>query len=94
MDTISIILFFRTKICWQIKVASQFTFSAVLDTVFMRCDHVMEENVSFLESLVTKVTGEPPILPPVRPPEVLQAGHLLSNLTQLAKNINDVFAHH
>ena len=92
---ISIILFFRTKICWQIKVTSQFTFSAILDTVFMRCDHVVEEDVSFLESLVTKVAGESPILPPVRPPEVLQAGHLLSDVTQLAKNIRDtVFAHH
>ena len=54
----------------------------------------MEQNESFLEPLITKVAGESPILSPIRPPEVLQAGHLFSDLTQLAKNINDVFAHH
>ena len=54
----------------------------------------MQENVSFLESLVTKIAGKLPVLPPVRHPEVLQASHLLTDVTQLAKNVNDVFAHY
>ena len=35
-----------------------------------------------------------PVMSPVRPPQVLQAGHFLSDVTKLAKNICDVFAHH